>query len=157
QKDVFNEMGAERFARDTNQVLTHFYSVDKISKKAVNRSRWKGCEQSYLRSIPDRIRASLWDATPTTSDQVPGKLSLCIGMPVMLRVNDTTELCITKGQEVHVVGWDASVGEHSENILGTLFVRLHKPPRPIQIADLPVNIIPIPRSYTNVACLLPND
>ncbi|KAJ7282261.1 hypothetical protein C8J57DRAFT_1433077 [Mycena rebaudengoi] len=146
QKDVFNEIGAERFARDTNQVLTHFYSVDKISKQAVNR-------KVYLTELGPRCGM----LPPTTSGHVPGKLSLCIGMPVMLRVNDTTKLCITKGQEVHVVGWDASVGEHGENILGTLFVRLHKPPRPIQIADLPVNIIPIPRSYTHVTCLLLND
>ncbi|KAJ7259003.1 hypothetical protein C8J57DRAFT_1073440 [Mycena rebaudengoi] len=157
QKDIFNEMGANRFARDTNQVLTHFYSVDKISKQAVNRGRWKGCEQSSLKSISDRIRAALWDATPTTSDHVPGRLGLCIGMPVMLRVNDATELCITKGQEAHVVGWDATIGEHGENILETLFVRLYKPPRPIKIADLPVNVIPIPRSHTHVTCLLPND
>jgi len=39
-------------------------------------------------------------------------LSLCIGMPVIIRNNDTTELCIIKGQEGHVVGWPAGRGIH---------------------------------------------
>ena len=34
----------------------------------------------------------------------PGRLSLCIGMPVMIRNNDVTELCITKGQEGFIAG-----------------------------------------------------
>jgi hypothetical protein len=33
-------------------------------------------------------------------------------MPVMIRNNDATELCITKGQEGYVVGWQSSDGPY---------------------------------------------
>ena len=45
-----------------------------------------------------------------TSEHFPGKLSLWLGMSVMIRNNDVTELCITKGQKAYVVGWDATDG-----------------------------------------------
>ena len=41
----------------------------------------------------------LWDLEHNATEHVPDKLTLCIGMPVMIRYNITTELCITKGQE----------------------------------------------------------
>jgi hypothetical protein len=43
-------------------------------------------------------------------------------MPVMIRNNDATELCITKGQEGFVVGWQDKKGPHGKRILDTLFV-----------------------------------
>ncbi|KAJ6595745.1 hypothetical protein DFH09DRAFT_906059, partial [Mycena vulgaris] len=46
----------------------------------------------------------------TTNEFIPGKLSICMGMPVMLHSNDVTDMCITKGQEAAVVGWDECVG-----------------------------------------------
>jgi hypothetical protein len=33
---------------------------------------------------------------------IPAKLELCIGMPIMIRNNDATECCITKGTEATV-------------------------------------------------------
>jgi len=47
-------------------------------------------------------------------------------MPVMIRNNDATELCITKGQEGFVVGWQAEKGPHGKRVLDTLFVKLDK-------------------------------
>jgi hypothetical protein len=58
-------------------------------------------------------------------------------MPVMIRNNDATELCITKGQEGFVVGWQSEKGPHGKRILDTLFVKLHKPAKVIQIPGLP--------------------
>ncbi|KAJ6527314.1 hypothetical protein DFH09DRAFT_810471, partial [Mycena vulgaris] len=55
----------------------------------------------------------------------------CMGMPVMLRSNDETEMCITKGQEGAVVGWDENTGPIGQRILDTLFVKLINPPRDI--------------------------
>jgi hypothetical protein len=52
--------------------------------------------------ISDNIQQTLWDSSPHSSEHFPGKLSLCLGMPIMIRNNDATELCITKGQEVYV-------------------------------------------------------
>jgi hypothetical protein len=41
--------------------------------------------------------------------------------------------------------------------LTTLFVRLFKPPRNVQIADLPVNVVPSPRTSTQITVLLEDD
>ncbi|KAJ7893477.1 hypothetical protein B0H13DRAFT_1485646, partial [Mycena leptocephala] len=121
QKDTLNQLGAERFAAEYGRELTHFYSIDRLSTRPVDKSKWRGSDQSRMKCINDRVQQQLWDAYPsTTSDFIPGKLSLCIGMPVMLRANDATEMCITKGQEAIVVGWDSAVGPSGKDILPTL-------------------------------------
>ena len=91
------------------------------------------------------------------TDHFPGKLSLCLGMPVMLRNNDATELCITKGQEGFVVGWQAVEGSHGHRSLDTLFVRLDNPPRTIQIPGLRNNVVPIVKDTKTVDCVFPSD
>ena len=40
----------------------------------------------------------------------------------MIRNNDATEPCITKGQEAYVVGWDATEDSQGQNILETLYL-----------------------------------
>ncbi|KAJ7108100.1 hypothetical protein C8R44DRAFT_636742, partial [Mycena epipterygia] len=158
QKDVLNRLGAERFARDNRKTLIEFCSIDRISTKAVDNQRWKGCEQSGIKKMNDILRQRLWDSAPsTTSEHIAGKLPLCVGMPLMIRTNDATELCITKGQEAVVVGWDAVTGKYDEQILETLFVRLVSPPRDVQIQDLPVNVVPLTRTVTHITVLLEDD
>ncbi|KAJ7171049.1 hypothetical protein C8R46DRAFT_895673 [Mycena filopes] len=158
QKDTLNRLGAERFARENGQELVEFCSTDRISSRAVDKSKWRGCEQSGYKRISASLRDKLWNAWPSaTSEFIAGKLPLCIGMPVMLRANDATELCITKGQEGRVVGWDASIGSVGENILETLFVELVNPPKPVQIPDLPPNVVPLSRTVTHITCLLEDD
>jgi hypothetical protein len=158
QKDTLNKLGSERFATDTSQALCEFYSIDKISSRAVDRSKWKGCEQSPLKSISKGLRKKLWDAPPSANTEfIPGKLTLCVGMPIMIRSNDATELCITKGQEAVVVGWDSSYGPFGQPVLDTLFVKLVNPPRTVSIADLPENVVPLPRVSTNTTVLLEDD
>ncbi|KAJ7114875.1 hypothetical protein C8R44DRAFT_629697, partial [Mycena epipterygia] len=158
QKDALNRLGSERFARDTNQTLVDFCSVDKISARSVDKSKWKGCLQSDIKKMTLSLQKKLWNALPCTNNEfIPGKLSLCIGMPVMLRANDATELCITKGQEAVVVAWDANVGSAGEHVLETLFVKLVDPPRDIQIQDLPLNVVPLVRTVTHITVLLPDD
>jgi hypothetical protein len=78
-------------------------------------------------------------------------------MPVMIKENAATELCITKGQEAVVVGWDSAIGPSGQRILDTLFVRLTNPPRDIQIPDLPLNVVPLARTSNHVTCLLRDD
>ncbi|KAJ7122695.1 hypothetical protein C8R43DRAFT_845579, partial [Mycena crocata] len=80
-----------------------------------------------------------------------------IGMPVMIKANEATELCITKGQEAEVVGWDSAFGPSGQRILDTLFVRLVNPPRKIQIPDLPLNVVPLGRTSNHITCLLRDD
>ena len=48
-------------------------------------------------------------------------------MPVIIRNNDATELCITKGQEGHVVRWQAGRGPHGQLVLDTHFLKLDQP------------------------------
>ncbi|KAJ7112269.1 hypothetical protein C8R44DRAFT_632325, partial [Mycena epipterygia] len=158
QKDMLNKLGSERFARDTGQPLIEFFSVDRLSSKSVERQKWKNCPQSDATRLSKKIRETLWEAMPSTvSEFVAGKLALCMGMPVMLRANDAPEMCITKGQEAEVVGWDCSTGPSGQNILDTLFVELMNPPRAVQIEGLPLNVVPIVRTITNVTVLMPDD
>jgi hypothetical protein len=139
-KDTINEEGGCRFAQDTGQELVEFYSVDKLSASAVDRRKWKGCTQAQFKSLGPKLQHALWSATPSsTAEHIPGCLKLCVGMPVMIKENAATELCITKGQEAVVVGWDSAIGPSGQRILDTLFVRLTNPPRDIQIPDLPLN------------------
>ncbi|KAJ7091585.1 hypothetical protein C8R44DRAFT_647372, partial [Mycena epipterygia] len=157
-KDLINDEGVRRFAEDTGQELLEFYSVDKLSPRAVDRRQWLGCHQAYFKSVGPKLQHALWSATPsTTAEQIPGCLKLCVGVPVMIKENNLTELCITKGQEAVVVGWDSSTGPSGQKILDTLFVRLENPPREIRIPDLPPNVVPLGRTSNHVTCLLRDD
>lgn len=71
-------------------------------------------------------------------------------MPVMLRNNDATELCITKGQEGLVAGWDDYIGPNGKKLLKKLFVELINPPKEVEIPGLPKNVVPIPTSVNTV-------
>ncbi|KAJ7120560.1 hypothetical protein C8R43DRAFT_900591, partial [Mycena crocata] len=83
QKDMLNTLGAERFAAENGVELVDFCSIDKVSPRAVSKGKWKYCEQSGVTSIGSRLRKKLWDACPSsTSEFIPGKLTLCVGMPV---------------------------------------------------------------------------
>jgi hypothetical protein len=131
-----------------------------LSSNGIDRNKWKGCEQAHFKSMSKKLQHTLWKATPSaTSEHIPGILRLCIGMPVMIRVNEATELCMTKGQDGEVVGWDESVGPAGQRILETLFIRLKnlKDGRTVQIPGLPLNVVPLCRTSTHVTCLLPDD
>ncbi|KAF8211044.1 hypothetical protein K438DRAFT_1553662, partial [Mycena galopus ATCC 62051] len=159
-KDVINDLGAERFAAEKGEELLSFYSIDSLSTQAVNRRKWMGCAQATFRSLGAKLKNALWNApASTTVEQIPGCLKLCKGMPVMLKTNDATELCITKGQEGIVVGWDSSTGPGPDNqkILDNLFVELTKPPRTIKIPGLPDNVVPMSRTSRHVTALLQDD
>jgi len=75
----------------------------------------------------------------------------------MIRINDATELCITKGQEAIIVGWNGFIGDHRQKVLETLFVKLINPPRNVELPGLPVNVVPMSRTSSTVKALLPND
>ena len=164
QKDQINLLGSQRFAADTNQKLTNFYSIDKWGKdvdpadkvkwgksKATSKQKHKSNEMEF----DDQLQ--VWKVRHGATDNFPGKLSLCIGMPVMIRNNDATELCITKGQEGSVAGWNAKRGPHGKHVLETLFVKLNKPPKDIQIEGLPMNVVPIVMATKTIPCVFPND
>jgi len=115
----------------------------------------KGTENSTKITQDDQEK--LWELPHHATQHFPGKLSLCIGMPVMLRNNDATELCITKGQEGTVAGWQSYVGPHGKLVLDTLFVRLTKPPCVVKFDGLPENVVPIAKMSQTIECTMKSD
>jgi hypothetical protein len=75
----------------------------------------------------------------------------------MIRNNEATELCITKGQEGHVAGWQSAIGPHGQFMLDTLFVRLDQPAKTIKIKDLPDNIVPLTKISSSILCVTPSE
>jgi len=167
QKDRINQLGCERFAAENNQTLTSFYSIDRWRDPEESR-RKKGESNRPKKKLVDPVRKTnvfsphlqktLWEQPHASSNKhVPGKLTLCVGMPVMLRHNDATECCITKGAEATVVSWQSIEGPEGQRVLDTLFVKLKNPPKTVKLDGLPENVVPITRHTTATMCLLPND
>ncbi|PSR87074.1 hypothetical protein PHLCEN_2v5260, partial [Hermanssonia centrifuga] len=160
-RDAINEVASEIFATETGQTLHHFYSQDKLSIK---------CHADSLREllrdaesdlqlltkgvIPPKLQEYFWSLPPSNTGNLAGVLSLCLGMPVLLKHNEATELCATNGAEGHVVAWDSQRSSNGKDVLRTVFVRLHQPPRDMQIRDLPINVIPVPSTSKTVLCTL---
>ena len=163
QRDKINELGSERFATENGQTLESFYSIDKW--KNPDDKKMKGGHKAKLidpvrksNLLSPRLQRVLWEQPPASSDKhVAGKLNLCVGLPVMLKHNDATECCITKGAEATVVSWQTAKGPEGQMILDTLFVKLKDPPKMVKIDGLPENVVPITRHTTATICGLPND
>ncbi len=165
QKDMINQLGCQRFADETGQKLTNFYSVDKWGKgedpadgkkkKGKSKAACKPKHESSEIDFDDQLE--IWKLRHGATDHFPGKLSLCIGMPVIIKNNDATELCITNGQEGFVVGWQSTKGPHDKRVLDTLFVELDNPPQLVQIPGLPDNVVPIIKSKRTINCVFPSD
>ena len=47
----------------------------------------------------------LWSLPYACTENMPGILNICIGMPVMIKKNIATECGVTNGAEAKVVGW----------------------------------------------------
>ncbi len=155
-KDEFNRIGSIRFAAETGQELTDFYSDDTISDAPTSTAR--NNKQSTVNRLSGRMQRILWEARPSDNNKhISGKLSLCKGLPVMIRLNSATELCITKGQEGTVHSWVEGVGNKGQRVLETLFVRISNPPRNVTIAELPENVVPLIRTSSAITCSLPDD
>ncbi|KAH6867294.1 hypothetical protein BKA70DRAFT_1133835, partial [Coprinopsis sp. MPI-PUGE-AT-0042] len=134
-KDRYNDLGCSRFVREANQVLHEFHSVDTTCPSNNDEKKRKGKKRAPWVALSKARQTLLWNMEPHTSEHIPGKLMLCQGLPVILRHNDATELCITKGQEGHIMGWD------SVEALEKVYVKLDlKSPRKVQIPNLPENV-----------------
>jgi hypothetical protein len=158
-KDEFNRLGALRFAYETGQTLTDFFSDD--SPLAATQSETEQSRANRVKrvsEITDEMRMALWSQPPSSTDKhIAGKLSLCIGMPVMIRHNYATEISMTRGQEGFVQGWQSKRGSSGQLVLDTLFVRLKDPPTRVEVPGLPENVVPVYPKTTNIDAMLPND
>ena len=110
QKHKINELGSRCFAVETNQTLTHFHSVDHfgnspdVSDKKHRGRKSKRASKHSSNAISPWPQDLIWNLPHAATAHFPERLPLCIGMPVMIRNNDVTELCITKGQEGFIAG-----------------------------------------------------
>ena len=98
------------------------------------------------------MQDATWNLQHSASEHIPGKLSLCIGLPVMIWNNDATELCITKGQEGHV-GWKSGIESRGQLVLETLYVKLDWPAKNLNIEGLPENVVPLMKIKKSVKLL----
>jgi len=162
QKDQLNKLGSLRFAKETGQKLTDFYSDDELGED-IDPSTLSSVRKKDRKSIPSSkkylspdMQDAVWNLRHSASEHIPGKLSLCMGLPVMIRNNDATELCITKGQEGHIVGWKSGIGSKGQPVLETLYVKLDRPAKDINIEGLPENVVPLMKIKKSVKCTFPN-
>ncbi|EAU84997.2 hypothetical protein CC1G_04093 [Coprinopsis cinerea okayama7 len=150
-KDGYNELYSERFAEESGRSLHSFYSIDKPVSDKLSRTPKRG-RRIRLTYMDRNTQEKLWSMPSHTSKLVAGRLILCLGMPVCIRYNVATELCITKGQEGTVAGWVAH--RHpvwkDHDCLDVLFVKLTNPPKKIKIPYLPENVVPITKISTTM-------
>lgn len=149
-KDTYNRLGSQQFADQTNQTLQDFYSVD--TQQTQENLDDKRKRAAYTTKLSPKLQNEIWNLSPAFTENIPGKMSLCHGLPVMIRNNDATELCITKGQEGHVVSWQSSIGPNGQPVLDTVFVKLSNPAKTINIPNLPENVVPLSRIKSYVVC-----
>jgi hypothetical protein len=160
-KDEINCLGSARYAKETSQNLVDFFSEDSVGsgiEEKSNKQRARKSKKQSPLALTDQLQQVLWNQPPSANDKcIPGKLSLCIGMPVIIRCNSATELCITRGQEAVVHSWQTCIGKKGQVMLDTLFVELQNPPKKVQFDGLPLNVVPLTRSSVHVKVSLPND
>ncbi|KAF8577421.1 hypothetical protein K439DRAFT_1649093 [Ramaria rubella] len=138
-RDKYNMLGSDCYSNDTNQPLHHFYSMDTLA--------------SNILSL--ELQHVVWNLPHEASQHCAGKLSICHGMPVLVKHNIATPCCVTNGAEGTVVGWKSSKLTTHKNLLDILFVKLKNPPVPINLYGLPMNVVPIGRTAQDVICRLP--
>ena len=106
--------------------------------------------------VNTELQNKLWNLSHELTEHHPGKLEICVGLPVMIKVNEATECCVTNGAEGVVVGWIAKPISETEQALETLFIKLTAAPTPINLPGLPENVIPLSHLSKTVKCKLPN-
>ena len=90
QKDQLNKLGSLHFAAETGQRLTDFYSDDELdedidpSTLTSARKKDKKSKPSSKKILSSDMQEVIWNLRHSASEHVPGKLSLCIGLPVMI-------------------------------------------------------------------------
>jgi hypothetical protein len=123
----------------------------------IRRTKFKSKIIHSSSDIDLAIQKEIWKVHHGATENFPGKLPLCLGMPVMIRNNYATEMCIKKGQEGFVVGWQSCPGHYKQHTLDTLFVELKDPPKIVKIPGLPENVVPITKSTKSIECVFPSD
>ncbi|PBK79799.1 hypothetical protein ARMGADRAFT_1049111 [Armillaria gallica] len=125
---------------ETGQELVHFYSEDSIMDAPTSNARHKN--KSKVIKLTAKLQRHLWNVRPCDNNKhIPGKLSVCKGLPMMIRLNSAMELAMTKGQECTVHSWVEATGSRGQKILETLFITLSSPPQDVKVPGLPLNVV----------------
>ena len=105
------------------------YTVDTVPSKDPKevREMWNktsGSKCSVKHGvIPEQIQHALWEQpTCANTKLIPGKLSICISMSIMIHNNAATEMCIMKGREGVVYAWQSHKLPNNKDVIDTLFV-----------------------------------
>ena len=165
-RDRINELGTKRFASDTNQKLISFYSKDtwtggerstSSKKQKLTDDSSRKLKDNLQKQIPISLQRTLWNIPPKMSEHKSGILNLCKGLPLLIKYNEATECCVTNGAEAKVVDWISYLNpDNNARTLKTLFVELQNPPTPIQLPNLPLNVVPISADSKNIECEVPD-
>ena len=59
-------------------------------------------------AVYSKIQDLLWNLPPASSENHSGVLTICKGLPVLVKYNQSTECCITNGAEGVIVDWQIS-------------------------------------------------
>ncbi|TFK81638.1 hypothetical protein K466DRAFT_578485 [Polyporus arcularius HHB13444] len=162
-RDAVNAERVRAYASARGLPITSFYSHDVWGKNKDGASI-RDAQKAYnavvdpvrrTNIITPELQQALWAVPPSLSEHHAGVLHLCVGMPVLLKFNEATELCATNGAAARVVKWDAHRMSCGKWTLDVLFVELTNPPRTIQIPGLPPNVIPLTKTKKTVLCTLP--
>ncbi|OBZ73064.1 ATP-dependent DNA helicase PIF1 [Grifola frondosa] len=164
-RDAINKLKQQQYADTHGKCLHHFYSLDtwaKTPESSSVRATQRRNDRTFdpvrsTNSIDPAIQNALWNLAPSLTEHHAGILSLCVGMPVLLKSNEATELCVTNGAEAEVYGWNSSTLPSGKTVLDTLFVKLLKPPRAVQLEGLPVNVCTNCACKCRIACTMQTD
>lgn len=156
-RDRINELGVTRFAKDTGQMLETFYSLDHYGSPEDGTRHNKSKKNAEVKHKVDKIhphlQEQLWMLPHKDTNNHPGKLSLCIGLPVMIKANEATECNVTNGAEAIVVGWESKPLTGDKRMLEVVFVKLTAAPTPVKLDGLPENVVPIAAQSMKIPCL----
>ncbi|KAF8585731.1 hypothetical protein K439DRAFT_1646524 [Ramaria rubella] len=122
----------------------------------ISRARVKDPRRASNVLSPE-LQHVMWNLPHEASQHCAGKLSICHGMPVLVKHNIVTPCCVTNGAEGTVVGWMCSRLTKDKRVLDVLFVKLKNPPVPIHLDGLPLDVVPIGQAAQDIICRLPND
>ena len=107
-------------------------------------------------NISASIQNLIWNLPHARSENQPGKLRLCVGLPVMIKKNIATECGVTNGAEGVVVGWKSRPIDKDHIGLETVFVRLTALAKSFTIEGLPENVVPIQYRTEQIKLTMPN-
>jgi hypothetical protein len=144
-----NELGSVRFAKETEQALQYFNSIDKLKTSHEE----KKLPRNISKKLVDPLRKSdllhpndqfyIWNMAPSDTSNHPGVLPICLGMPIMIKKNKATECSVTNGAEGIVVGWKSKPLNKDHNMLQVLFVKLTSNPISVTIPEVRRRIVPV--------------